>query len=113
MGRKNPTEFYKLWARLLPTQLTGDPANPLVVVNPDDGAREVLQHKLEALLQGSGAISMAETSSLAALFAPTAWCRYSLGTHTPAPDERPDGRCLCDRRCGEGFFSPAHTGLNP
>jgi hypothetical protein len=49
-GRKNPTEFYKLWAKLLPTQLTGDRDNPLYVASPDERARGQLESKLNALL---------------------------------------------------------------
>ena len=32
-ARENPTEFYKLFVKLLPIQITGDPANPLNVVH--------------------------------------------------------------------------------
>lgn len=32
-AQENPTEFYKIWAKLLPIQIAGDADNPLQVVS--------------------------------------------------------------------------------
>lgn len=35
-GRQNPTDFYKLWSRLLPIQITGEGGGPVVVQTKHD-----------------------------------------------------------------------------
>jgi hypothetical protein len=35
-GRLNQTDFYKLWTRLLPIQITGNDGGPIVVENKHD-----------------------------------------------------------------------------
>jgi len=35
-GKQNPTDFYRLWARLLPIQITGGEGGPVVVENRHD-----------------------------------------------------------------------------
>ena len=49
---KNPTEFYKIYAKLLPTQITGEDGDPVKVAIQN--AKDTLAAKIAAILEREG-----------------------------------------------------------
>jgi hypothetical protein len=52
-ARKNETEFYKIWSKLLPVQLTGRDQGPIQTADVS-GAREELRRRIDGIAERMG-----------------------------------------------------------